>query len=197
MMSAKFSLQAPTFDGGDLESYNLWLSQFTRYIKVTGPNDNDKLDLFLLCAGNKAAKFYNGVTWLELTQAQTDAGITEYSRAVEFVTSKVSAGRKILSERIKLYSTKQKSNRSLNDFLSELRQIAKFCNFPNAFSDEALCDEFCQGLQMHTTKQVVCRGFAAANQKGQAFSLDDAVSAAEVEEATQQPSGPVEVVDHI
>ena len=90
MMSAKFSLQAPTFDGGDLESYNLWLSQFKRYIKVTKPNDNDTLDLFLLCAGNKAAKFYNAVTWPDLTQAQTDAGITEYSRAVSFVTSKFS-----------------------------------------------------------------------------------------------------------
>ena len=95
MMSAKFTLQAPTFDGGDLESYNLWLSQLKRYIKVTKPNDNDTLDLFLLCAGNKAAKFYNEVTWPDLTQAQTDAGITEYSRAVEFVTSKFSAGRNI------------------------------------------------------------------------------------------------------
>ena len=183
-MSAKFSLQAPTFDGGDLESYNLWLPQFKRYIKVTKPNNNDMLDLFLLCAGNKAAKFYNEVTWPDLTQEQTDAGITEYSRAVEFVTSKFSAGRKNLSERIKLFSKKLQSNQSLNDFLSELRQIAKFCNFPNAFSDEALRDAFCQGLQTDTTKRAVCRGFAAANQKGLAFSMDDAVSAAELEEAT-------------
>ena len=193
MMSAKFSLQAPTFDVGDLESYNLWLSEFKRHIKVTKPNDNDTLELFLLCAGNKAAKFYNEVTWPDLTQAQTDAGITEYSRAVEFVTSKFSAGRKILSDRIKLSSTKQKSNQSLKDFLSELRQIAKFCNFPNAFSDKALRDASCQGLQTDTTKRAVCRGFAAANQKAQAFSLDDAASAAEVEEAAQQSSGPVEV----
>ena len=73
--------------------------------------------------------------------------VTEYSRAEEFVTSKFSAGRNISSERIKLYSTKQKSNQSLNDFLSELRQIGKFCNFPNAFSDEALRDAFCQRTQ--------------------------------------------------
>ena len=169
MMSVKFSLQAPTFDGGDLESSNLWLSQFKRYIKVTQPNDNDKLGLFLLCAGNKAANLYNEITWPDLTQAQTDAGFNEYSRAVEFVTSKFSAGRNILCERIKLYSTKQKSNQSLNDFLSELRQFAKFRNFPIAFSDEALRDAFSQGLQTDTTKRAVCRGFAAANQKRQHF----------------------------
>ena len=58
--SAKFNLHAPVFDGGDAESFNLWLSQFQRYIRVTKPAEDDKLDLFLLCAGNKAAQFKLG-----------------------------------------------------------------------------------------------------------------------------------------
>ena len=61
--SAKFNLHAPVFDGGDAESFNLWLSQFQRYIRVTKPAEDDKLDLFLLCAGNKAAQ-YQGIQYL-------------------------------------------------------------------------------------------------------------------------------------
>jgi hypothetical protein len=187
--SARFSLPSPTFDGKDIESYNLWVSQFQRYIRVTKPEDADKLDLFLLCAGTKAAKFYNEVTWADLTQAEKDAGVTEYSRAVDFVTRKFAAGKNVLSERIRLYSTKQKSGQSLNDFLSELRQVAKYCNFPTAFSDEALRDAFCQGLLSEATKRAVCRAFATASQRNKQFSLDDAVSAGEIEEAALQTSG--------
>ena len=194
--SAKFSLQAPIFDGKDGESYTLWLSQFERYIRVTKPADDDKLDLFLLCAGNKAAKFYNEITWPALTTAETGAGVTEYSRAVDFITQKFVAGKNILSERIKLYSRKQQPNQSLNDFLSELRQVSRYCNFPPTFADEALRDAFCQGLASEGLKRAVCRAFATATANKAEFSLQNAVSAAEVEESalrdseqsSQQPS---------
>lgn len=187
-MATKFSLPSPMFDGEDIDAYNLWLTQFERYVRVTKPANEDKLDLFLLCAGSKAAKFYNEVTWLDLTQEEIDAGLTTYQRAVDFVTKKFAAGKNILSERIKLYSLKQKPNQSLNDFLSELRQVSKFCNFPVTFADEALRDAFCHGLLSDTTKQAVCRAFASATQKSRQFALDDAVTAAEVEEAAQQTS---------
>ena len=114
--STKFNLHAPVFDGGDADSFNLWLSQFQRYIRVTKPAEDDKLDLFLLCAGNQAAQYYNEVTWPELTQAEKDAGVTEFSRAVTFITNKFVSGKNILSERIKLYLAKQRPNQSLTDF---------------------------------------------------------------------------------
>ena len=190
--SAKFNLHAPVFDGGDAESFNLWLSQFQRYIRVTKPAEDDKLDLFLLCAGNKAAQYYNEVTWPELTQAEKDAGVTEFSRAVTFITNKFVSGKNILSERIKLYSAKQRPNQSLTDFLSELRQIASYCNFPTAFADEALRDAFCQGLASDGLKRAVCRAFATATANNVAFTLTNAVSAAEVEESALQSSSQAE-----
>ena len=190
--SAKFNLHAPVFDGGDAESFNLWLSQFQRYISVTKPAEDDKLDLFLLCAGNKAAQYYNEVTWPELTQAEKDAGVTEFSRAVTFITNKFVSGKNILSERIKLYSAKQRPNQSLTDFLSELRQIASYCNFPTAFADEALRDAFCQGLASDGLKRAVCRAFATATANNVAFTLTNAVSAAEVEESALQSSSQAE-----
>ena len=190
--SAKFNLHAPVFDGGDAESFNLWLSQFQRYIRVTKPAEDDKLDLFLLCAGNKAAKYYNEVTWPTLTRAETDAGVTEYSRAVTFITNKFVSGKNILSERIKLYSAKQRPNQSLIDFLSELRQIAGYCNFPTAFADEALRDAFCQGLASDGLKRAVCRAFATATANNTAFTLALAVTAAEVEESALQSASQTE-----
>ena len=190
--SANFNLHAPVFDGGDAESFNLWLSQFQRYIRVTKPAEDDKLDLFLLCAGNKAAQYYNEVTWPELTQAEKDAGVTEFSRAVTFITNKFVSGKNILSERIKLYSAKQRPNQSLTDFLSELRQIASYCNFPTAFADEAFRDAFCQGLASDGLKRAVCRAFATATANNVAFTLTNAVSAAEVEEPALQSSSQAE-----
>ena len=47
--SAKFNLHAPVFNGGDAESFNLWLSQFQRDIRVTKPAEDDKLDVSSLC----------------------------------------------------------------------------------------------------------------------------------------------------
>ena len=190
--SAKFKLHAPVFDGGDAGSFNLWLSQFQRYIRVTKPAEDDKLDLFLLCAGNKAAQYYNEVTWPERTQAEKDAGVTELSRAVTFITNKFVSGKNILSERIKLYSAKQRPKQSLTDFLSELRQIASYCNFPTAFADEALRDAFCQGFASDGLKRAVCRAFATATANNVAFTLTNAVSAAEVEESALQSSSQAE-----
>ena len=186
-MATKFSLSCPSFTGEDVDAYNLLLSQFERYLRVTKPNAVDQLDLFL-CAGSKAAKFYNEVTWPPLTQEEKDAGQTEYKRTVDFVIRNFAAGKIVLSERKKLYSLKLKPNQSLNDLFSELRQVSKFCNFPATFADEALRDAFCQGLLSDKSEQTVCRKSALATPKSKQFSLNDAVTTAEVEEAARQTS---------
>ena len=155
---------------------------------MTKTNAAVQLDLYLLCAESEAAKFNNEGTWPPSTKEEKDAGQTKYKRAIHFVTRKFAAGKNVLSERIILYSLNQKPIQSLNDFLRELRQVSKFCNFPATFDDEALRDAFCQVLLSDTTKQVVCRAFASATQQSKQFSLNDAVTAAEVGEAAQQTS---------
>ena len=87
-MVTYFPFLVPLFTGEDIDAYNLWLSQFERYLGVTESNAANQLDLFLLCAGSKATNFHNEVTWPPLTQERKDAGQTEYKRAVDFVTRK-------------------------------------------------------------------------------------------------------------
>ena len=79
------------------------------------------------------------------------------------------------------------------DFLSQLRPFPKFCNSPATLADEGLRDAFCQGLLSDTTKQSAWRAFPSAAQKSKHFSMNDLVTAAEVEAAQQTKSSTHEV----
>lgn len=168
------------------EALDRFLLQFERYLRVSKVQENDKLDLFLLCSGGKIASYYDELTWDDLSEDQETAGVTMYTRAVEFAKTKLAGDKNTLAERVKLYSHKQNNVQSINHFVSELRSIAKYCNFPGAFADEAVRDAFCQGLKSDQTKKGVYRAFAI-NQKAQKkFSLADAISSAEVEESASR-----------
>ena len=98
-------------------------------------------------------------------------GVTECSQAVNFVTRKFASWMHVLSERARLYSTKKKTAHSVNDFPSELRQVARFCNFPAVFPDYGLMDALCQGLPSNAAKRAMGRSFATGCQRNKVFSL--------------------------
>ena len=125
------------------EALERFLLQFSGYLSVAKTEESNKLDLFLLCCGEKISAYYDEITREPLTQAEKDAGETDFKGAVTFAKTKLSAGKNVLAERVKLYSHKQKNNQSFNHYVSELRSIAKFCEFPTAFSDQAIRDAFC------------------------------------------------------
>ena len=74
-----------------------------------------------------------------------------------------------MSERIKLYSLKQKLNQSLTDFLFAILQ------FPNCIRRRSPQELFFQGLLSDTTKHFFGWEFASATQKSKLVSLNDAI----------------------
>ena len=46
----------------------------------------------------------------------------------------------ILCERIKLFNSKQRNEQSIKDFISNIRKILKYCNFPVEYADEMLLE---------------------------------------------------------
>ena len=64
--------------------------QFERYLRVSKPHADEKIDILLLSIGDKGAGYYNEVTWPILTADQIKAGINEYNRAVDFLRHKFS-----------------------------------------------------------------------------------------------------------
>ncbi len=181
------SVKVPTYDSdSDPESFNVFVDQFDRYCRISRIDESIKLDLFLLSAGNKVAKLYAEISWPSLTSEEAASGVTEFSRAVKFFKSRILKDRNCLSERIQLYRARRSPEQSLLDFVSELRQIASYCDFPQSYSDEAIRDAFAQGLLSETTRQSVCRAFSNATSSGLKFSLSDAITAAEIEEQTVQ-----------
>ena len=156
-------LQPPQLKDEFSEGYDRFVIQFDCYLRMAKPDEGD---IFLLGVGEKAAGHYDEVTWPPLTKAEIDAGSTDYSRAVAFLRSKFSAGMNILSERIRLYTSKQQPLQSINDFISQLRLIAKYCDFPEKFSDEAIRDAFCQSILEDSTRKAVWKYFATSHKAG-------------------------------
>jgi len=144
-MSIKVKI--PNLLDESVESFDSFVSQFERYLRVSKINNDDlKVDILLLSVGEKLAKFYDEVTWEPLNKADIDEGITNYQRVITFFRDKLSGNKNVLSERIRLYNTKQKEDQGINAFVSEIRLTAKWCAFPVDFGKEALRDAFCQGL---------------------------------------------------
>ncbi len=83
--SPRFSLAAPTLTGEDAASFEVFARQFHCYINVTNPPLDKQLDLLLLCAGSKAATYYDEMTWERLSAEETAAGMTEVTRALDFL----------------------------------------------------------------------------------------------------------------
>jgi len=128
-MASKIS--PPQLSDQSTEGFDRFVTQLDRYIRLGKIDEGDRLDLLLLCVGERVASFYDDETWSPLTNEQKIAGETEYKRAVRFLRNKFSGDKNILSERLKLYSYKQDIDQSINDYLSSIRSIAKYCDFPS------------------------------------------------------------------
>jgi transposase InsO family protein len=188
--SAKFSVQPPVFKGDDGQSFINWITQFERFLRISRPADQDKLDLLLLYCGDKGARYYNEIAWPTLSADDLQSGISEYSRAVSFLRSKFVTTKNVLSERIKLSKTRQKPGQSLADYVSDLRTVVAYCDYPTNFEDEALRDAFVSGLCSDSITQAVCRSFATAAKTGRPFSLADAIQSVEIEMQAQDAASP-------
>jgi len=181
------------------ESFDRFVLQFDRFLRVSRTEETDKLDLLLLSVGGRVAGFYDEIEWPSLTTEQISSGETEYLRAVNFFKNKLSGDKNVLSERVRLYTYRQENGQSLNDYLSALRSIAKYCNFPSNFADEAIRDAFCVGLNDANLKKVVYREFSSFSRQGKKYTLSDAIATAEIEvnskiEESQNLSVKTEVV---
>jgi len=183
-MSTKF--KPPHLENESVEAFDQFLSQFHRYLRVAEPEEERKLDILLLSIGNKFAAQYDEITWPAITEVQKKAGVTEFSRAVDFLRSKFMADKNVLCERMKLYSHKQLPDQSLCDFVSDLRRISRYCDFPVQFADESLRDAFCLGLLEDDVRKAVCREFAAFYKTKRTFHFEDAIKAAEVEKSASK-----------
>jgi len=189
---ASLKIDPPKITDNSAESFDKFILQFERYLRILKPKEEDKLDLFLLSVGECLAGYYDELEWKELSGEEKNAGMTEYRRAKEFISKKLSGGKNILSERIRLYSSKQKIGQSIDEYVSQLRQIAQYCSFPPSFTNEALRDAFCQGLESDSNRKAVCHAFALFNKSNNTFSLEDAVAAVQVEESANSAMGSID-----
>ena len=96
-----FNVTPPKFDNDNIniEAFDRFVIQFDRYISITEPPESKKLNIFLLCVGDKATISYDDMIWTNLK-----AGISEYSRAINFFRKNYLADKNVLCERIKFLS---------------------------------------------------------------------------------------------
>ena len=90
MTSSSVKLSPPTLKDESAEGFDRFTLQFERYLRIAKPDSMEKLDLLLLSVGDKAAGYYDELTWPKLTAAEAASGVTEYSRAITFLRSKFS-----------------------------------------------------------------------------------------------------------
>ena len=177
-----YKLPPPMYDGdGDAESFGDWLHHLEDFFDLQSVTaDEKKIKFLLYCAGRKAARAYRQKNFVALTEAETAAGVTLYGRAKKFLQDYHVQERSPLLERMRLLELQQGSL-MIRDYLAEKRVILAYCDYKEAFQDEALRDAFTVGLRADL-KKAVCRAEAAAHSSGNAFSSDDAVTAAIAEE---------------
>ena len=187
-MSTK--LQPPQLRDESAEGFDKFLLQFGRYLRIAEAAESMKLDLLLFSVGEKAAGFYDELDWPKLTVEEEEKGLTEYLRATYFLREKFMGDKNILSERVRLFHSRQLPSQSINDFVSHIRTIARYCAFPAAFADEALRDAFVQGVR-EDVRKYVCREFSSFFKAGKTFALSDAIAAAEIEEDVAAACKPV------
>ena len=79
----------------------------------------------------------------------------------------------------------QQPDQSIHEFLSTIRIITKYCDFPTSFADEAIRDAFCLGLSDLSLKKAVCRKFSSFCRQENVLTLNDAMATAEVENSAR------------
>ena len=122
--------------GDDIVSYLERMDRLFKLNKVT--EAEDKVEYFLTLIGPDAYKKLKTLVMPAKIETKT------YEQLKTALTSHYKPKTKVIAERFKFYSRKQKTGETINDFVLALKLLADSCDFKDV--EEALRDKFVMGL---------------------------------------------------
>ncbi|KAJ0180387.1 hypothetical protein K1T71_003791 [Dendrolimus kikuchii] len=168
-----------------LHNYNhsgVWSSYADRlqmYFKVNGIKDELKLPTMIAVMGDEVYELL-----VNLASPRKPSEL-DYSEATELLRNHLQPSPSVLAERFRFRQRRQNSDENVNNYVAELKRLARTCNFKDSLN-ENLRDQFVCGLQNDIFRQ---RLFA----EDESLTFIKAVQVAISLEAAERDAAAVEV----
>ena len=130
----------------DVESIDDYKERFDYYCTAYGIADERKKALFLTRIGQKM------YTKLKVWVSPTSIGGLSLHEIVTRLKARTLPETVEIAERYRFFKRQQKADEKVTEYMSELRSLAKSCNFGN-YLDTALRDQFVCGLKDRKIQQ--------------------------------------------
>lgn len=125
-----------------------YFERFENYVDINDVPAEKKLKLLLNVLGAHAYEELKKIVVPALPTQKT------YEEIRQLLESHFSPARAIIAERCKFNRRVQQENECVKDFITELKHLARDCNF-EAFFDDALRDRLVAGLRDEETQRVL------------------------------------------
>lgn len=159
-------------------NWSLYVERLEMYFKVNKVEDDLKLPTLISFMGEEA---YELLSTLASPLKPSDLS---YSRAVEILAAHLQPKPSILAERYKFRLRRQLTHESIADYVTELKKLAKYCEFKSTLDDN-LRDQLVCGLKSEMIRQKL---FAEENLPyNKAVSLALSLEAAERDASAVEP----------
>ena len=163
------------FEDSPQEEWELFKSHFEIYTTLTGLASQVKTyqsAMLLNCMGPKGIKIYKNLSFTpEEDQDDIQTIIKKFDQHIIGETNET-------YERYKFNRRSQKSNEKIDDYLHELREIAKACNFCQCLYDSLIRDKIVIGINDNNTRKKML--------ETRDLTLKDAIDIARSSEAAQE-----------
>ena len=142
MATVPFTCQPPNeFDYTNINDWPRWKNRFERYRSVSGlknKTESEQIDCLIYCMGDQAESI---LTALKLTE---DEG-KKYDKVVDAFENHFIGKRNTIYERAKFNLTVQREGTSVDEFITTLHNLAKYCNF-GTLTEELIRDRIVAGV---------------------------------------------------
>lgn len=143
MATSVFACQPPEpFDFTKTEDWPRWKQRFERFRAVSGLHNKpatEQVNTLIYCMGEKAEDI---LLSLRITADQS----LQYEAVKKAFEDHFIVRRNIIYDRSKFHTRKQEENEPVENFITYLHALAKYCNF-GALHDEMIRDRIVVGVQ--------------------------------------------------
>lgn len=126
--------------------WSCYSDRLEMYFMVNRIGDDMKLPTLIAVMGDETYELL-----VNLASPRKPSELT-YNEASELLRNHLQPSPSVLAERYRFRQTRQRSEQNVNEFVAELKKLARFCNFNNGLA-ENLRDQFVCGLKDDIMRQ--------------------------------------------
>jgi hypothetical protein len=134
------------------DEWSIFKQQFGIYKRLTEldkKSEEYQVDMFLHCVGTKGIRIYNGL------QFESEGDSKKLDKILELFDQHIIGETNETYERYKFNNRSQAAGEKFDDYLTDLIELSKTCNFCNCLKDSLLRDRIVCGLYDNSTRKIL------------------------------------------